>query len=697
MQRPVRKKIILAVCLMPFMLFPLAAADGGLSVEIPSVTQSFDSTSSDLFASPFPITYGEETFRQRILERTQGTRDPIGLVLSGGSARAMAHVGVLKYMEEAGIVPDFIISNSMGSIVALLYSAGFSPDQIAAILTETDLDALFDLVLPLKGGLLSLSRFESLLAAYIGRVERVEESAIPVMIVVEDLVTKRQVHIMEGDYATVLAASFAIPVYFDPVEYQGHMVIDGGITNLTPLSLAYDFTDTVIVSTTFYDVDTLNLRNPLTVLNVSLDIGKRREGAGELYRYADSVLWIRPDVEQISYMEFSKAEEIIQKGYEAAEARREDLAVLAETSRDPSTLDDIRAARDRDIRRVRAQKLPFGHTPAARTSGTVTLGLESHGYPGSTQYLREDTGIGLEYLLRTGNLVFSALGGGGARLQSNADMRMHPLVSLRAEYYPLSFLRFSLDMAGFLANGSPLISDFYLSAGAEARHIFSGSKLSLSAVGTAEVAFQADRQSPEREALLSAGLRGSYFLPGTLMRRPLQLSLLYQAYGQGSTLEMRSFGAAGLSASYQIGRVLTLDGVASTRFAFDGQGGVPYFSQDGYRSRLTDILRHGRTASTTSASSPFMMAASVYLGLAPFAVNPSMGELILFEQPRLGPYVDLLWNDGWLPRLAVGGQFDVTLKIIGLKEIPIILYGGYEFARDQGEQGGLVWGLTFKM
>src|SRR5574344_2044624 len=99
----------------------------------------------NLLLANVPIIYGEENFRQRIEERTGGTREPIGLVLSGGSARAFAHIGVLKYLEEQGIVPDFIIGNSMGSIIALMYSAGLSPDQILEVCSEINITELFSI------------------------------------------------------------------------------------------------------------------------------------------------------------------------------------------------------------------------------------------------------------------------------------------------------------------------------------------------------------------------------------------------------------------------------------------------------------------------------------------------------------------------------------------------------------------------
>ena len=94
-----KKGVILSLLIILFSLLPLAADE-------------FTSP-GDIIYSDIPISYGEEGFRERILERTEGKRDPIGLVLTGGSARAFAHLGVLNYMEEQGIEPDFIISHHL--------------------------------------------------------------------------------------------------------------------------------------------------------------------------------------------------------------------------------------------------------------------------------------------------------------------------------------------------------------------------------------------------------------------------------------------------------------------------------------------------------------------------------------------------------------------------------------------------------
>ena len=279
------------------------------------------------FTSDIPVTYGDASSRERILERTKGERDPIGLVLTGGSARALAHVGVLEYLEEMGIVPDFIVSNSMGSIIALLYAAGLEPGQITDFLRIGDLSNYFSLTIPSSGGILDPSGFKSLVESIVGPDLRLEDLEIPVMVVCDDLVTKREIRIAEGDFGDVLIASFALPVYFSPQEYNGHILLDGGVKSLVPIDTAYDYSDTVIISTTFYDLDTINLLNPITVLNSAFDVGKRQRASSDMKRYS-GYIWIRCNVEQFSFMDFAKADEMAAIGYESAKEQSDALSTL---------------------------------------------------------------------------------------------------------------------------------------------------------------------------------------------------------------------------------------------------------------------------------------------------------------------------------------------------------------------------------
>ncbi|GAB1457356.1 hypothetical protein MASR2M48_26640 [Spirochaetota bacterium] len=173
----------------------------------------------DLLLADTPVFYGKEAFLNRIEARTGGTRTAVGLVLSGGSARAFAHIGVLKRLEESGVVPDFIVANSMGSIIGLLYAAGLSPEQIYDLVSSTSIAALFDPTIPLTGGILDPGRFSDLLRFYLGEL-RLEELPIPILVACEDLVTKREILLAEGDFTTVMEAAYALPVFFLPATWQ---------------------------------------------------------------------------------------------------------------------------------------------------------------------------------------------------------------------------------------------------------------------------------------------------------------------------------------------------------------------------------------------------------------------------------------------------------------------------------------------
>ena len=155
------KKILFVLILIMALCLPIFATDLEASVEN-------DEFLKEILMSDIPITYGDEAFRERILKRTEGKRDPIGLVLTGGSARACAHIGVLRYLDEHGIVPDFIVSNSMGSIIGMLYAAGITPDQIEEILRVGDISSYFALTLPTEGGFLDPSGFRALIDYIVG-------------------------------------------------------------------------------------------------------------------------------------------------------------------------------------------------------------------------------------------------------------------------------------------------------------------------------------------------------------------------------------------------------------------------------------------------------------------------------------------------------------------------------------------------
>lgn len=234
----------------------------------------------------------------------------LGLVLCGGSARAYAHIGVLKALEKAGIYPDFIVASSMGAIVGTLYAAGYSPDDIQRLIHAMPLESYFDIVIPTNGGFINTENFRATLRKLTDNLD-LSETEIPIIITAEDLKSRQQIWIAEGSLANAMTGAFAMPAIFEPQSFNLFELIDAGATIIAPVEPATRLSDRLIVSTAFYD-RAMNFSSPITVLNRAVDIGKTRAGMEEIEKSHAFV--IRNDVEDLSYMQFSDPDIIISKG-----------------------------------------------------------------------------------------------------------------------------------------------------------------------------------------------------------------------------------------------------------------------------------------------------------------------------------------------------------------------------------------------
>lgn len=290
------------------------------------ITSSEDTFSDNLFYQDVPLFIGGEAFNAKLEKiRTEENREPLGLILSGGSARAYAHIGVLKKLEEKGLVPDFIVANSMGAIVGILYSAGFSPATMETLLSNVNFNSFFSPLGILNGGVLSNRYFISAINMLLQGNFDLGNCEIPIVVVTEDLYTKRQVLFARGDLAKVTAAACAMPFTIEPVNLtiqddngvtQNLRLIDAGTIDLGSVETASQFSSNLIMSSAFYDKD-LNLKNPITILNRTFSIGKERKAVIDLKEYEPFL--IRNSVENYSFMDFSRIDEISTEGYYSAE------------------------------------------------------------------------------------------------------------------------------------------------------------------------------------------------------------------------------------------------------------------------------------------------------------------------------------------------------------------------------------------
>ena len=366
-------------------------------------TASFDKTFPDgdsIRNIIEPVFVGETAFAQRLNSRTTlsaaqdspsnahtSVHTPLGLVLSGGSARAYAHIGVLKELEKAGIYPDFIVANSMGAIIGLLYAAGFSPDDIQLLIHAIPLDSYFDIVLPTHGGFINTEAFSSAIRMLVGNLD-ISETAIPIIVTAEDLLSRRQIWFAEGQFDRIITAAFSIPAVFEPQPIDNFMLIDGGIAAVVPLEPAQRFTDRLIVSTALYN-RAMSYSNPLTVINRAIDIGKTRTSMSALEK--TSAFIIRNNVETLSYMQFSDPDLIIAKGQESAAKAIAALDAQERTQLEnppPPSLAELRNRMHqklvKTIEALRAGALPAS-VPTLRAAPVLRLFPPISGFTGETE------------------------------------------------------------------------------------------------------------------------------------------------------------------------------------------------------------------------------------------------------------------------------------------------------------------------
>jgi len=301
-------------------------------------------------------------------ETATGQQPRIGLVLGGGGARGIAHVGVLKVLEELRIPVDVVVGTSMGSIVGGLYAAGMTPEEIEREMLAMDWVDVFQdaprredrsfrrkrdddlysfkaklgvgegrIKLPLAyihGQKLQLAL--NRLTLPVAGVKDFDRMPIPYRAIAADIETGKEVVLAKGNIASAIRASMAVPAVFDPVEIDGRLLVDGGIANNVPVSVARDMgVDVLIVVdvgsglfsrediSTGLDV-TVQLTNFLFTLNTEQQLqtlGKR------------DVL-MRPALGDIGGGDFKRASEAISIGEQAARNATDGLRRYALSSKD---------------------------------------------------------------------------------------------------------------------------------------------------------------------------------------------------------------------------------------------------------------------------------------------------------------------------------------------------------------------------
>ena len=170
----------------------------------------------------------------------------IGLALSGGGARGVAHLGVLKALEEAGVKISHISGTSAGAIAGAFYCAGFKPDEILGILTSTNFIRYVRPAISFTG-LIKMEKLVPVFRKYL-REDSFESLEIPLVIAATNINRGKIEYFDKGELFLPVVASCCIPALFDPISINGSHYVDGGIMNNLPAEALMGKVDRIIGS-----------------------------------------------------------------------------------------------------------------------------------------------------------------------------------------------------------------------------------------------------------------------------------------------------------------------------------------------------------------------------------------------------------------------------------------------------------------
>ncbi len=185
--------------------------------------------------------------RNRRLGSGSGGQRKISLVLGGGGARGLAHIGVIRVLERRGWTIGTIAGSSMGALVGGFYAAGKLDDYVDWVLDLTEFNVLRFLDIAWgAAGVLKGQMLMDTLEAFVGR-HRIEDLPIPLTIVATDVLSRQEVWLTRGDLFDAIRASIAVPTVFTPHLIDGRPLLDGGILNPVPIApTLQDPTDAII-------------------------------------------------------------------------------------------------------------------------------------------------------------------------------------------------------------------------------------------------------------------------------------------------------------------------------------------------------------------------------------------------------------------------------------------------------------------
>jgi NTE family protein len=345
-------------------------------------------------------------------------RPRIGVAFGGGSARGLAHVGVMRWFEEHQIPIDLIAGTSMGGLVGGAFASGMSAQELTAMLTEVDWNEMFGFSpfryknirrkedardypsrieygikrgIQLPTALNNGQQVEFFLTRIAGPYEMIssfDDLPTPFRAIAIDLVTAQEVVLSRGSLASAMRSTMSLPGIFPPVERDGQILVDGGALNNVPADVVRAMGADIVIAINvgfMGDTRTVN-RSMVAMLGQTVDVMMLATTRAAL-KSADIV--INPSLANFGSLDWRRSEELAEEGYRAAEVMKERLLPLAVDDAEWAAYLERRQARRRtawpppefitivgatpsDQNRINAELAPFVGTRALDVNALET-------------------------------------------------------------------------------------------------------------------------------------------------------------------------------------------------------------------------------------------------------------------------------------------------------------------------------------
>lgn len=254
----------------------------------------------------------------------------IGLALGSGGSRGVAHLGVLKALEEEGIVPDYITGCSMGSVIGAGYASGLSVEEMYRLVKKLKAIQLIDITaVPItRLALTRGNKMRNMLLSKLGETN-FSDLKIPFRCVASDLYSGRLVTLSEGKVATAVAASSSMPTIFPPVKLDNRLLIDGGVLCRVPTEQCKEMGADVVIAVDVLDntgESVGQVKNIVTMVMRIFDIMdyNASEMKKKLYGTKNE-LWLVPEMKGLSQYAVKDAEKAFDEGYAVTKSKIKEI------------------------------------------------------------------------------------------------------------------------------------------------------------------------------------------------------------------------------------------------------------------------------------------------------------------------------------------------------------------------------------